>query len=244
MREAPPLRGPVVSTQGWRDLTFLHWEVDPSQVAPLLPPGTRPDLHEGRTYVGLVPFRMVGVTVGSILGRRAAVPYLGTFLETNVRLYSVDSTGRRGVVFLSLDTDRGAVVPMARAAVGVPYRWARMRFRRDGDTVTYDARVRRVGDRPRSHVVVRSGAARVATPLDDFLTARWGAHVGRRRRTTYVPIAHQPWPLRDCEVLELDDELVAAAGFPALTDRPPDHVACTTGVDARFGPPYDARQPR
>jgi uncharacterized protein len=239
-RSAPPLRGRVISTQSWRDLTFLHWSADPAQVAPLLPPGTRPDLHEGRTYVGLVPFRMVGLTVA----RGPEVPWLGTFLETNVRLYSVDETGRRGVVFLSLDTDRALVVPAVRAVTGAPYRWARMRFSRAGDTVTYDARLRRLGDRPRSHVAVRVGVPRGATPLDDFLTARWGAHVGRRGRTTYVPNVHQPWPLRDAEVLELDDQLVADAGFPGLTGRPPDHVAFSEGVDAEFGRPGDARQPR
>ena len=81
-----------ISTQDWRDLTFVHWAVDPAQVAPLLPPGTRPDVHEGRTYVGLVPFRMVGVS----LGRGPGIPYFGTFLETNVRLYSVDETGAAG----------------------------------------------------------------------------------------------------------------------------------------------------
>ncbi|MDX6371396.1 MAG: uncharacterized protein QOD98_384 [Nocardioidaceae bacterium] len=239
-RSAPPLRGRVISTQAWRDLTFLHWAVDPAHVATLLPPGTSPDVHEDRTYVGLVPFRMVGVTVG----RGRAVPYLGTFLETNVRLYSVDETGRRGVVFLSLDADRSLVVPTIRTLTGAPYRWARMRLRRDGDRVTYDARLRRLGQRPRTHVVVRVGAPRAATPLDDFLTARWGAHVRRRNRTTYVPNTHGPWPLRDAEVLELDDELVAAAGFPGLTDRAPDHVAFSDGVQAEFGSPYDARQPR
>ena len=109
-----------------------------------MPPGVRPDVHEGRTYVGLVPFRMVGVS----LGRGPGIPYFGTFLETNVRLYSVDATGRRGVVFLSLDTDRAAAVPAIRAAIGAPYRWARMRFRRDGDVVTYEARLRRLGDAP------------------------------------------------------------------------------------------------
>ena len=239
-RDAPPLRGRVTSTQAWRDLTFLHWAIDPAEVARLLPPGIRPDLHEGRTYVGLVPFRMVGVSIG----RGPAVPYLGTFLETNVRLYSVDETGRRGVVFLSLDADRALVVPTIRMLTGAPYRWARMRLRRDGDRVTYDARLRRLGDRPRSHVVVRVGAPREATPLDDFLTARWGAHVRRGRGATYVPNTHQPWPLRDAEVLELDDELVAAAGLPGLTDRAPDHVAFSDGVHAEFGPPYDATRPR
>ncbi len=239
-REAPPLRGRVVTTQHWRDLTFVHWAVDPDRVARLLPPGTRPDLHEGRTYVGLVPFRMVGLT----LGRRPAVPYFGTFLETNVRLYSVDETGRRGVVFLSLDTDRAVAVPAIRAAIGAPYRWARMRFRRAGNRVTYEARLRRLGERPASRVVIRVGPPRAATPLDDFLTARWGAHVRRGHRTTYVPNQHEAWPLQDAAVLELDDGLVASVGLPGVTDRPPDHVAFSEGVHAEFGRPVDARQPR
>ena len=232
----------MISTQDWRDLTFLHWAVDPERVAPLLPPGTRPDVFEGRTYVGLVPFRMVGVTVG----RRPRVPYFGTFLETNVRLYSVDETGRRGVVFLSLDTDRAAAVPAIRAAIGAPYRWAWMRFRRAGNRVTYEARLplRDWGERPTSRVVVRVGKPREATPLDDFLTARWGAHVRRRGRTTYVPNQHEPWPLQDAEVLELDDGLVASVGLPGV-DRPaagPRRVQ--RGGPRRVRATVDARQPR
>jgi uncharacterized protein YqjF (DUF2071 family) len=232
-REPPPLRGPVIATQDWRDLTFLNWAVDPALVQPLMPAGVRPDVHDGRTYVGLVPFRMVGVS----LGRGPGIPWLGTFLETNVRLYSVDGSGRRGVVFLSLDTDRAAVVPVARAAIGVPYRWARMRLRREGDVVSYDARLRRFGVRATSRVVVRAGAVRAAGPLDDFLTARWGAHVDRRRGTTYVPVAHEPWTLRDAELLELDDGLIASVGLPGIADRPPDHVAFSGGVHAEFGRP-------
>lgn len=232
-REAPPLRGPVISTQDWRDLTFVHWAVEPAVVEHFLPTGVRPDLHEGRTYVGLVPFRMVGVS----LGRGPGIPWFGTFLETNVRLYSVDGTGRRGVVFLSLDTDRAVVVPAIRAAIGAPYRWARMRFHRDGDVVTYDARLRRLGERPASRVVVRVGEVREPTPLDDFLTARWGAHVARRRGTTYVPNSHQPWTLCDAEVLELDDGLLASVGLAGIADRPPDHVAFSDGVHAEFGRP-------
>lgn len=232
-RQAPPLRGRVISTQDWRDLTFLHWAVDPSLVEPFMPTGVRPDVIDGRTYVGLVPFRMVGVG----LGRGPGIPYFGTFLETNVRLYSVDATGRRGVVFLSLDTDRAAAVPAIRAVTGAPYRWARMRFRRDGDLVSYDARLRGVGDRPSSRVVVRVGEVREPTALDDFLTARWGAHVGRRRGTTFVPNTHAPWTLRDAAVVELEDGLLASVGLAGLADRAPDLVAFSDGVHAEFGPP-------
>jgi uncharacterized protein YqjF (DUF2071 family) len=239
-RTAPPLRGRVISSQDWRDLTFLHWAIDPARVARFMPPGVHPDVHEGRTYVGLVPFRMVGVGIG----RGPGLPWVGSFLETNVRLYSVDETGRRGVVFLSLDTERALVVPAIRTVIGVPYRWARMRLGRDGDLLTYEARLRRLGSRPASRVVVRVGAPREATALDDFLTARWGAHVRRRRGTTYVPNRHEPWPLRDADVVELDDQLMASVGLPGITERPPDHVAFSNGVHAEFGPPYDARRPR
>src|ERR671920_812049 len=138
---APEMTGPVMMTQRWRDLTFLHWAVDPKQVAHRMPPGVRPDTLDGVTYVGLIPFRMFDAGIA----RGPGVPWLGSFLETNVRLYSVDDTGRRGIVFLSLDADRAAVVVGARAAFGLPYRWARMRYRARGGVHTYDARLRLPG---------------------------------------------------------------------------------------------------
>src|SRR4051812_22566986 len=91
-----------VLVQRWHDLAFLHWPADPDAVQPFLPEGTRPDTLDGVTYVGLIGFRMVGL--GLLNG--PGLPYLGTFCETNVRLYSVDGAGRRGVVFLTLDASR------------------------------------------------------------------------------------------------------------------------------------------
>jgi uncharacterized protein len=230
----------VVMSQLWRDVTFLHWAVDPSAVARRMPPGVRPDVLDGRTYVGLIPFRMVGAG----LAHGPAVPWLGTFLETNVRLYSVDGTGRRGIVFLSLDTDRAAVVVGARAALGLPYRWARMRHHREGSVHTYEARPRRLGRRPASHVAVRVGALREPTLLDHFLSARWGLHTRWWGRTLHVPTRHEAWPVHDAEVLDLDDALMASVGLPGLASRSPDHVAFSPGVHAELGIAGDVRRPR
>lgn len=231
--------------QDWRDLTFLHWAIDPERVTRYMPRGVRPDEHDGVTYVGLIPFRMVDAG----FAHGPAIPWAGTFLETNVRLYSVDATGRRGIVFLSLDTDRSLVVAGARAVFGLPYRWARMRHsssRTSGGTEhRYDARLRWPGaPHARSRVVVRTYEPVSPTDLDVFLSARWGLHVRHAGRTWYVPNAHAPWTFRRTELRELDDELVASVGLPGLSTRPPDHVAFSDGVHTEFGPLVPADRPR
>lgn len=55
-REAPAMRGTAIASQRWSELTFLHWRVDSSDVAPLLPAGLVPDEFDGTSWVGLIPF--------------------------------------------------------------------------------------------------------------------------------------------------------------------------------------------
>ncbi|RFU19752.1 YqjF family protein [Geodermatophilus marinus] len=230
---APRPAGRTVFSQGWRDVTFLHWATDPAVVAPLLPPGTRPDELDGATYVGLIPFRMRRI---GLLGA-PGLPWLGSFAETNVRLYSVDGAGRRGVVFRSLDADRLLPVLAARWVAGLPYLWSRMRVRRDGDVLTYTSRRRWPGPRgASSRVVVRVGA-RLADPgpLAAFLTGRWGLHQTAGGRPAYWPNEHPAWPLHAAELLGCSDDLVAAAGLPGVGGAP-DSVLFSPGVDVRFGP--------
>ena len=230
---APRPAGRTLFSQGWRDVAFVHWAADPAVVAPLLPPGTRPDTTpDGRTWVGLVPFRMRRI---GVLGS-PGLPWVGSFLETNVRLYSVDASGRRGVVFRSLDADRLLPVLVARAA-GLPYLWSRMRFDRDGDRLTYTSRRRWPGARGTGgRVVVRVGARLPDPgPLAGFLTGRWGLHQTASGRLAYWPNEHPAWPLHSAELLSWDGDLLAAAGLPGI-GGPPDSVLFSPGVDVRFGP--------
>ncbi|TWD83450.1 hypothetical protein FB561_4613 [Kribbella amoyensis] len=236
---APALRRLRILRQDWLDLSFLHWAVEPSSIARFFPPGTVPDVFDGASYVGLVPFRMAdsGFPHGPAL--------LSTFLETNVRLYSVDVTGRRGVVFLSLDANRLDVVAAARTVFGLPYRWARMRYRRQGAHHAYSTTLRRPGVSAASTVEVQAGAALSAGPLEHFLTARWGLHVARAGRTWYLPNDHPAWSLRTAELTAFEDDgLLASVGLGELGTRPPDHVAFSNGVPARFGLPVPATTAR
>jgi uncharacterized protein len=244
--------GRTVFTQDWVQLTFLHWAVEPARLHPYLPAGTRPDSIGGVSYVGLIPFRMRRIGAFGSPG----LPYLGSFLETNVRLYSVDEQGRRGVVFVSLDASRLAPVLAARWGPGLPYLCSKMGYSRTGDRITYTCRRRWPGPRgASSRITVTTGAPIEPGPLEHFLSARWGLHQkarnwgaqpdpGRRAaqqaagggRTYYWPNHHEPWPLHAATLEELDDELLAAAGFGDLAQRRPDSVLFSPGVHSTFGP--------
>ncbi len=231
---APPLHGPSIMAQNWDRITFVHWAVDPARVAPLLPKHTRPDVLDGVTYVGLIPFQMNRAG----FGRGPAVPWVGSFAETNVRLYSVDDAGRHGVVFRSLEASRLLVSIGARLAFATPYTWARMRVASDGDQVTY--RTRRRWPSPRGAggtLQVRVGERVDPTPVDDFVTARFGLHTRWMGRTLWIPNHHEPWPLRRATIEHLDDDLVAAAGLPGVVDTEPVSVLHSAGVRTRFGLP-------
>lgn len=237
--EAPLLATPRILRQSWLNLSFLHWAIEPGSVAHLYPDGTRPDLFDGRTFVGMVPFQMcnTGFPHGPAL--------LSAFLETNIRLYSVDATGRRGVVFLSLDTPRLDVVSAARIGFGLPYRWARMTHRRVRNRHTYTSRLRWPGVTGSSSIAVDVGDPLTPGPLELFLTARWGLHVRRAGRTWHLPNDHPVWALRTARLAEFrDDGVLASVGLGELTGRTPDHVAFSNGVPARFGLPGLATTPR
>ncbi|GAB3292356.1 YqjF family protein [Parasphingorhabdus pacifica] len=187
------------------DVTFMHWSADREQIASLLPPGTEPDTYAGRTYVGLVAFRMRSY---------------GPFLETNVRVFSVDHKGRRGIVFLGIESDRLPWILAARAG-WLPCAWSRMSLVRDAYVLTYDSARRWPGrPTPRSRIQVRVGPPTDGSPLEHFLTARWRLHLRVPGRTLTTQLSHDRWPLHNAELLELDDQLITAAGLPAPTTAP------------------------
>lgn len=221
-------------TQSWLDLAFVHWAVDPADVAPLLPVGTVPDTLNGATYVGLVAFRMHRVGWFRLPG----IPYLGTFPETNVRLYSVDAQGRRGVVFRSLDASRLIPVAVARGVFRLPYLWSRMTVAQHGDVITYSSTRR--WPRPRGahcRITVRAGESVAdATELEHFLTARWGMHSAFFGRQLYLANTHPRWPLHRAELVECEENLIVAAGLPAPAADPVS-VLYSPGVPVRFQRP-------
>lgn len=226
----PQVPGPLFVEQSWVDAIFLHWRVPAGAAARHLPPGVEPDVFCGSSWVGLIGFRMRGTRVGTVL----PVPYLGSFTEINVRLYSRGRDGSRGVVFLSLDAARLLPVLGARF-LHVPYVWSRCRPLAGG-AGEYGYDVGRRGRGAHSRFAVLPDRERQATdPLSLELTARFGLHARIAGRTVFIPNSHRPWPLYPAELTQLEDQLVAAAGITVA--GPPESVLFSPGVRTVFGRP-------
>ena len=188
-----------------------------------MPPGVRPDTLDGATYVGLDPVpdgrrRASAARPGRAVGghvpgdQRAAVlrrrdrPARHRVPQPRHRPRGRGGRRARGV---------RAALPLGADAV-----------RRAGGTCTptTPACAGR-GRTATSHVVVRvGGPARRRTPLDDFRRRPVGSARALVGPDLYVPNTHEPWPLHDAEVLELDDGLIGVgrarrAGRPRARPR-------------------------
>ncbi|GAA5228104.1 YqjF family protein [Paeniglutamicibacter antarcticus] len=243
--QAPPLGSTAVLKQRWSEVTFLHWKVDPALVAPYMPAGCSPDVIDGSTWVGLIAFQM---SKSSFFGG-PSIPWLGDFPEVNVRLYSIDGRGRRGVVFRSLEASHLIPVLVARAAFGLKYQWAAMKLEKHDGKVAYLTK-RHGQPGASSHLIVRpvqepaANLGLAADPVSTFLTSRWGFHESHLGHTIYCRNHHEPWPLQHAEVVYLNDGLLAAAGFEGLADRAPDSVLYAAEVTTVFAAPQKRNRTR
>ncbi|MEV6306026.1 DUF2071 domain-containing protein [Actinoplanes sp. NPDC051861] len=224
----------AMMVQQWRQLTFLHWRYPADVVQRLLPAELTPHTHDGEVWVGLIPFLMCEVRPPKL----PELPWLSRFPETNLRTYVTGPDGGQGIWFFSLDAARLAAVATARAGLSLPYRWSRMSLRREGDVTTYQgARLyepRGAGYR----ISVRSGAGcPEAEPgsLDHFLTTRHRLYTVKMGRLVSVDVWHPPWQLHRAEVLELRQDITAAAGLPRPHGAPLVHYS--PGVRTRIGLP-------
>jgi hypothetical protein len=222
--------------QDWHHLLFLHWEIPPSELQALLPPGLDLDTFDGKAYVGLVPFTITGVR--AVL--TPPLPWISSFHEVNVRTY-VHRNGRDpGVWFFSLDASSSIAVAAARAAYKLPYFNAEIGFTASKDPMPRvefhsrreDSRGQmpancRTSYRPAEGAITQA----VVGTLDHFLIERYILYAVDEAHTLYrARVHHQPYPIERVNLLDLDETLVWAAGVKRPESAPIRHYAREVNV--------------
>jgi len=205
--------------QTWQDLLFIHWPVPADALRPLIPSPLAIDTRGGAAWLGLVPFRMTGVTYRGL----PAVPWLSAFAEMNLRTY-VTLDGKPGVWFLRMDAARALAVWAARLGMGLPYVWSTMYVRRDGDEVSYSS-VRAAARFEATYRPVGPPAEASAGSLEAFLTERYCLYTVRARRLLRVEVHHRPWPLQPARAEIRHNTIQHSMGLPGPIADPLLHFA-------------------
>lgn len=206
--------------QRWEELAYFHWPYDPADVQRHLPDGVTVDTFDGQAWVGLIPFEMRRVQLGPM----PPVPYLGDFIEINVRTYVIDPVGRRAIWFFSLDVPRSMIVGVARSVFALPYCFAHATHTVAGDHHQYTLQRRWPhAERPVADMRFTVGERIPDDEVDDldhFLTARWALVTTRLGRLLYGPVNHPRWPLHHVHSVEIDQNVIEAAGLPSPVGDP------------------------
>jgi uncharacterized protein len=241
---------PMLRTS-WESVTFVHWRVDPPQIQSLLPAGLTVDVYDGAAWMGLTPFVMANMRplgVPDLPGNLRVIPgfkatpsvaAVSSTPETNLRTYVRGPDGRHGLWFLSLDVGSGALAAVLRTGVGAPYYKARMSVEHQGDTVTYAGARVKGGESYRLRV--RPAGSTTPDDLEGWLTSRWRAYTAHLGRLLVTPVEHEPWPLREATLEELDQNLTGSIELADPGEPPLVHFA--DGVQhVRLGRPTLVRR--
>jgi uncharacterized protein YqjF (DUF2071 family) len=229
--------GSVVMLQRWEHLLLLHWRWDPAEVQRSLPPGLQVDVCEGAAWLGIVPLFMRNVRPRFV----PAIPPLSDFFELNVRTYVYDARGRPGLYFYSLDCNQPLAVEAARRLLLLRYEHAGMRAAVDEQGVVQfvSARAGAAGA-PDVFRYNTFGSEWEAQPesLDFFLVERYRLFAADENgeRLNSLRVCHAPYRLRQAQVTQWGDGVLARAGF-ATRGRAPDHICAAEPVDVEVFAP-------
>ena len=212
----PPSGTPLLH-QRWSSLLFLHWAFPVETIRALVPRELEVDVHEGRAWVSLTPFRFTQTRLHGL----PPPPLVDGSVEANVRTY-VSRRGVRGIWFLSLDASNLLAVVGARLAFSLPYYFARMRL----DETERGGHLRAARFHPTApdatlEVVWQRGArlpeAR-ADSIDHFLVERYVIYTMRWGRLCRARIFHRRWPLHEAKVRTLASTMLESHGLASSTN--------------------------
>ncbi|WP_221030506.1 YqjF family protein [Actomonas aquatica] len=223
---------PWAWSQTWSDLAFAHYRVPRDELRPLIPEGLRLQEFDGSPWVAVVPFQLGNV-------RRRGLPWLPvmpSFPELNLRTY-VETDGKPGVWFFSLDAQSWPIVLGGRLRFHLPYHHARIDFFETSQGFAFHST--RLGGRVRFSGIFRAtGDSFIADPgsFEHWATERYCLYTRNGRgEIVRAEVHHPPWPLQEATIEIQHNDLFTAAGLTPPKEPPRCHFS--TGVDVIAYPP-------
>jgi uncharacterized protein YqjF (DUF2071 family) len=206
--------------QSWLDLLFAHWPIAASAIRPLVPRELQVQEFDGTSWIGVVPFRMAGVTRRPL----PELPWLSAFPELNVRVY-VQCDGQPGVWFLSLDASNPLAVWAARRFFYLPYHRAAMSITEKDGVFHYSAQ-RSGAEFEASYRPTSDVYRSLPGSLEHWLTERYCLYASSPKGVLVRNhVHHLLWLLQRAEATFTRNTMLKAHGLSIPTSAPVLHFA-------------------
>jgi uncharacterized protein YqjF (DUF2071 family) len=179
-----------IISQQWRNVLFLHYEVNPEELQKLVPYPI--DLYDGKGVVSIVPFVMKRIRFPFL----PPVPGLSKLYELNLRTY-VRINNKPAVYFFTLDSNHLFAVLVARLGFSLPYRSRSIEisnqdtYRLRSDDLFLEAKI--------GNEIIDDVFHLWATERYALITKRFG-------KDMWGVVEHEKWKLQTAKLIEIRDQ--------------------------------------
>lgn len=211
---------PWIMYQAWKELLFIHWEIEPHEIKHLIPEGLELDTFNGKAWIAVVPFMMRDIKPRYTF----PVPWISYFLELNVRTY-VKLNNKPGVYFLSLEASNPLAVRIARKLFYLPYMDAKMSIiKRNGYFEYYSKRTHKNEPEAELHLKYKPISDIISyqhNSIEHWLTERYCLYSANEKGHIYIgEIHHKKWELQVAECEIITNTMTLAHGIKTPETKP------------------------
>lgn len=208
---------PWLFYQEWNHAIFLHWQVSPQLIEPLIPKTLELDIINGKTWVSLVAFDMNHIGVRAI----PKIPHISDFHEINIRVY-VTCNGKPSVYFLSMESSKRSSCKILKALSKFPYCHSKMK------RTDYSYTSKNDGQNNSFHTEYRLGNDPIIKDETDiWLTERYAVFQDYKKQLIEYDVHHVEWPMQSISIKKLEFDYPK---FNNLINNKPDRIHYSKGV--------------
>jgi uncharacterized protein YqjF (DUF2071 family) len=204
--------------QEWNKAIFLHWEVAPELIQPLLPKGIELDIINKKTWISLVAFDMNNIGLRNFL----KLPYVSDFYEINIRVY-IKCNGKPSVYFLSMEGSKSSSCKLLKSVSKFPYRYSKMK-RTDS---IYESNNSELNDSFFIDYNLGNNAIK-KDKTDLWLTERYAVFQDHKNDIIEYDVHHAEWSIQEIKIKNLE---VNYPRFNHLINNKPDRIHYSKGVE-------------
>jgi uncharacterized protein len=135
MRKQQIMENNWLMKQSWRNVCFIHYQVEPELLKNYVPPCFNLDLYGGYAWITVVPFQFLSFQIRGFPNLSLPRP----LNEINVRTY-VSYKGMKGVYFFHLDVQSRLIAWGAGSIIPLPFHYARIMMVKDGNYLMITSR--------------------------------------------------------------------------------------------------------